>query len=105
MQTHVTRSAQLVETAARLRGSVQAMIRHHHENYDGNGYPDGLKGEDIPVGSRIIMVVDSYHAITSDRPYRKRRSKEEALQELRKGAGTQFDPKVVNAFESIVDTV
>src|SRR3989449_4379263 len=55
MRTHVVRSAELVETASRLRGSIQAMIRHHHENFDGSGYPDGLAGERIPLGARIIM--------------------------------------------------
>jgi len=104
MRRHPVIGADIMQPVELLSEAAE-IVRHHHENYDGNGYPDGLKGEDIPVGSRIIMVVDSYHAITSDRPYRKRRSKEEALQELRKGAGTQFDPKVVKAFESIVDTV
>jgi len=96
MQTHVTRSAQLVETAARLRGSVQAMIRHHHENYDGSGYPDGLAGEDIPVGARIIMIADTIDAMTSDRPYRRAMSLATALEELQKYSGRQFDPRLVH---------
>ncbi|PYO79321.1 MAG: HD-GYP domain-containing protein [Gemmatimonadetes bacterium] len=96
MQTHVTRSAQLVETAARLRGSVQAMIRHHHENYDGSGYPDGLAGEDIPVGARIIMIADTIDAMTTDRPYRRAMSLATALEELQKYAGRQFDPRLVH---------
>jgi len=73
-------------------------IRHHHERWDGKGYPDGLAGEDIPLGARIIAVADSYDAMTSDRPYRKALPHEVALIELRRGAGTQFDPRVVDAF-------
>jgi putative nucleotidyltransferase with HDIG domain len=75
-------------------------IRHHHERYDGKGYPDGIAGEDIPLGARIITVADSYDAMTSDRPYRKALPHEVALIELERGAGTQFDPAVVQAFLS-----
>jgi HD-GYP domain-containing protein (c-di-GMP phosphodiesterase class II) len=73
-------------------------VRSSHERWDGSGYPDGLAGEQIPRGSRIISVCDSYHAMTSDRPYRKAMSVEVALAELRAGAGSQFDPEVVEAF-------
>src|SRR5881409_3767399 len=96
MRTHVTRSAQLVETATRFRGSVQAMIRHHHENFDGSGYPDGLAGNDIPVGARIIMIADTIDAMTTDRPYRRAMSLATALEELQKYAGRQFDPRLVH---------
>src|SRR5690348_8545461 len=96
MRTHVTRSAQLVETATRLRGSVQAMIRHHHENFDGSGYPDGLAGDDIPMGARIIMIADTIDAMTTDRPYRRAMSLATALEELQKYAGRQFDPRLVH---------
>src|SRR5437899_8626469 len=95
MQTHVTRSAQLVATAARLRGGVEAMIRHHHENFDGSGYPDGLAGEQIPVGARIIMIADTLDAMTTDRPYRKAMTLARAIEELEKYAGRQFDPDLV----------
>src|SRR5213594_3189915 len=71
MRSHVVRSAELVATATRLRGTVEAMIRHHHENYDGSGYPDGLARDEIPVGARIIMIADTLDAMTTDRPYRK----------------------------------
>src|SRR5437016_7277105 len=95
MQTHVTRSAQLVATAARLRGPVEAMIRHHHENVDGTGYPDGLSGKQIPVGARIIMIADTLDAMTTDRPYRKALSLSRAIEELERYAGTQFDAELV----------
>jgi len=95
MRTHVIRSAQLVDTATRLRGSVQAMIRHHHENFDGSGYPDGLAGEDIPMGARIIMIADTIDAMTTDRPYRRAMSLSRAIEELETFAGRQFDPQLV----------
>src|SRR6059036_2851170 len=95
MRSHVVRSAELVATAARLRGAVEAMIRHHHENYDGSGYPDGLAAEQIPMGARIIMVADTVDAMTTDRPYRKALPLQRALDELKKYAGQQFDPKLV----------
>ncbi len=95
MRTHVIRSAQLVETATRLRGSVQAMIRHHHENFDGSGYPDGLTSNDIPMGARIIMIADTIDAMTTDRPYRRAMSLSRAIEELEAFAGRQFDPQLV----------
>src|SRR6266540_2115891 len=96
MQSHVIRSADLVATAARLRGAVQAMIRHHHENYDGSGYPDGLVAESIPAGARIIMIADTLDAMTSDRPYRKALTLNRAIEELQQYAGKQFDPALVD---------
>src|SRR2546421_8538233 len=95
MRTHVIRSAQLVETATRLRGSVQAMIRHHHENFDGSGYPDGLASTDIPMGARIIMIADTIDAMTTDRPYRRAMSLSRAIEALETFARRQFDPQVV----------
>ncbi|HWC86012.1 MAG TPA: diguanylate cyclase [Solirubrobacteraceae bacterium] len=78
-------------------GPVARMVRHEHERWDGGGYPDGLRGIEIPFGSRVIIVADTYHAITSDRPYRTARSHEEAVEELMRCAGTQFDPDVTAA--------
>jgi HD-GYP domain-containing protein (c-di-GMP phosphodiesterase class II) len=81
---------------------VAPMVLYHQECYDGSGYPEGLVGEEIPLGSRIVAVIDSYDAITSDRPYRKALPKDYAISELQKGAGTQFDPGVVTAFVNIL---
>jgi HD-GYP domain-containing protein (c-di-GMP phosphodiesterase class II) len=76
---------------------VADWILHHHERWDGTGYPDRLPGPEIPLGSRIIFVVDAYDAMTSDRVYRGRLAQHEALAELQRCAGTQFDPAVVAA--------
>ena len=95
MQAHPVRSADLASTIAEFRGRVQADIRNHHENFDGTGYPDGLIGEGIPIGARIIMVADTIDAMTTDRPYRKALTLQKALDEMAKFAGRQFDPKIV----------
>jgi putative nucleotidyltransferase with HDIG domain len=79
------------------------IIRHHHEHFDGKGYPDGLKGEKIPKLARILCVVDSYDAMASDRAYRKKMGKNEVIDIIKKNSGTQFDPQVVDAFLQIAD--
>lgn len=73
------------------------MVRHEHERFDGGGYPDGLAGHAIPIGSRIILACDAYHAMTSNRAYRAAMSHDDAIAELVSCSGTQFDPKVVAA--------
>jgi diguanylate cyclase (GGDEF)-like protein/putative nucleotidyltransferase with HDIG domain len=78
-------------------GGVARIVRHEHERWDGEGYPDGLAGKETPIGSRIILACDAYHAMTSDRPYRKAMTHTEAIQELSSSAGTQLDPEVVQA--------
>jgi HD-GYP domain-containing protein (c-di-GMP phosphodiesterase class II) len=85
------------------RHDIMAMVRHHHERYDGTGYPAGLKGEDIPVEARILSVADSYHAMTSARPYRDALPREVVVKELRKGRGTQFDPHIVDLLLECLD--
>ncbi len=77
---------------------IGQVVRHHHERFDGNGYPDGIKGVDIPIESRIIAVADTYDAITSDRSYRKGSTHDEALAELKRVAGSQLDPEIVKIF-------
>jgi HD-GYP domain-containing protein (c-di-GMP phosphodiesterase class II) len=80
-------------------------VRSHHEHYDGSGYPDGLAGDAIPIEARIMAVADAFDAMTSNRPYRQALPEEEALVELRRNAGTHFDPRVVAAFEQIYPAV
>lgn len=94
LQSHPVRSAELVSTISALRGPVERAVRHHHENFDGTGYPDGLAGENIPLGARIIMVADTLDAMTTDRPYRKALSFEAVLEEVTKYSGRQFDPRL-----------
>jgi HD-GYP domain-containing protein (c-di-GMP phosphodiesterase class II) len=91
MQTHPIKSAELVETVSHLRDIVEA-VRHHHENWDGTGYPDGIVGASIPIESRVIMFADTIDAMTSDRPYRRALTKTEVRKELERCSGTQFDP-------------
>ncbi|PYM68798.1 MAG: hypothetical protein DME03_23610, partial [Candidatus Rokuibacteriota bacterium] len=76
-------------------------VRHHHERYDGKGYPDGLKGDDIPLIARVVTVADAFDAMTSDRPYRSKRPLPTAMEEIVRGAGTQFDPVAADAFSTI----
>ncbi len=97
IKTHPLVGETIVEPVPFLQ-DIKPIIRHHHERWDGYGYPDGLAGEEIPFMSRIILIADAYDAMTSDRPYRKALSHEEAVKEIMKHNGTQFDPKVVDAF-------
>jgi putative nucleotidyltransferase with HDIG domain len=95
MQTHPSRSAELVATISAFRGPIEQAVRHHHENFDGSGYPLGLAGDDIPVGARVIMLADTMDAMTTDRPYRKALSFDRVVEELHRYAGQQFDPQLV----------
>lgn len=89
--------------SVRLLEPVMPLVYHHHERYDGTGYPDGLRGEEIPLGARIISVADAFESMTSDRPYRKAMPVEEAMAELRYNAGRQFDPRVVEVFSRLAE--
>jgi len=95
IRTHATRGAELLRSLTSLPEEVIAGVRHHHERYDGSGYPDGLSGEAIPLAARIVMLCDAIDAMLSDRPYRRALSIEQARAELQRCAGTQFDPHIV----------
>jgi HD-GYP domain-containing protein (c-di-GMP phosphodiesterase class II) len=101
MRRHPIYGASILEPSAALRPLVPS-VRHHHENFDGTGYPDGLKGENIPLGSRIIIVADAYEAMTSDRIYRKAIGHDKAMDQLTKYKGIQFDPGVVRVMEQLI---
>jgi HD-GYP domain-containing protein (c-di-GMP phosphodiesterase class II) len=91
-------------SAFRLFGAGASIVRHHHEAFDGSGYPDGLAGEAIPMGARVVAVADALDAMTSDRPYRQALSLDEALARFRAGAGRHWDPVVVNAMLGLVES-
>ena len=101
MRMHPTIGEEIVASTKGLAHLAPA-IRAEHERWDGKGYPDGLEGEEIPLASRIILVCDTFHAMTSDRPYRKALDVEAALRELEKNAGAQFCPRIVEAFLEVV---
>jgi len=96
MRTHAEIGESILRRIAGLSDAAAA-VRHHHERYDGSGYPDGLAGDEIPMEARILACADTYSAITVDRVYRAARSGEEAIAELRACAGSQLDPKIVDA--------
>jgi len=105
IKKHPTIGAQILEPLTFLNGVVD-LVRQHHEHYDGTGYPEGRKGDDILLGARIIHVADSYEAMRSARSYRKiPLMKEEAILEIKLNSGTQFDPKIVDAFLKVVDNL
>lgn len=101
METHPVLGEVIVKKAPQLALSLPG-VRHHHERWDGGGYPDGLAGEAIPYVARILAVADTYDAMTSDRPYRKGMAPETALAEIERGAGTQFDPELARAFADLM---
>jgi putative nucleotidyltransferase with HDIG domain len=103
LRGHCENGAKVIESID-FPWKIKPIIIHHHERYDGKGYPSGLKGREIPIGARILSVVDAFAAMTAHRPYRSRSlTKEEAIHELHKNVGSQFDPEVVEVFSIVVD--
>ena len=104
MKTHAAWGAIMLEP---MRGEaierIRRIVRHHHERHDGQGYPEHLMGEEIPLGARIVAVAECFHDMVSDHRYRSARTFEDALTELRRCSGTQFDPKVATAFLDWLD--
>ncbi len=106
MRTHPLIGVQIVAPMRRVLDDVTVeVIRHHHERFDGTGYPDRKEGSDIPLSARIFSVVDSFDAMTSDRPYRKALALDEALTRLRAESGRQFDPDIVAEFEQLMQSI
>jgi putative nucleotidyltransferase with HDIG domain len=97
MRTHALIGASILAPVHFLKPII-SVVRHHHENFDGSGYPSELKGSDIPLKARIVKIADAWDAMTTDRPYRKALSREAALEQLKQYSGTQFDPELVNVF-------
>ncbi len=102
MKSHVTRGAEILKDFT-LVEHVEEGARYHHERYDGRGYPDGLKGEDIPLIGRIISVADAFDAMTSNRVYRNHMDTDYVINEMKRGRGTQFDPNALDAFFRLID--
>ena len=100
MKLHASVGADIL-SAIEFPYPVVPIVRHHHENWDGTGYPDGLKGSDIPIGARILSVVDCFDALTSDRPYRPRLSDTDALRILSERRATMYDPLVIDTFAQV----
>jgi putative nucleotidyltransferase with HDIG domain len=104
MKRHAAAGADIL-TAIDFPYPVVPIVRHHHENWDGTGYPDGLRGTDIPIGARILSVIDCFDALTSDRPYRRKLSDREAMDILMQRRGNMYDPLVVDTFASVKSTL
>jgi HD-GYP domain-containing protein (c-di-GMP phosphodiesterase class II) len=102
VKSHAARGAKMLEPLK--EPAIERMVRHHHEFFDGHGYPDGLKGEQIPLGARIIAVAEAFDAIVSDRPFKSARTFDEAVAEIRRCSGTQFDPKAVDALIQLIES-
>ena len=102
IKTHTVEGERLLSQVGGILGNVGRIVRSCHEDWDGTGYPDRLVAEEIPLAARIVRACDAFSAMTTDRPYRQARSAEEAVAELRRCAGTDFDPAVVDALAAIV---
>jgi HD-GYP domain-containing protein (c-di-GMP phosphodiesterase class II) len=103
MKTHTIEGQFMLDRIGGLLGRVGEVVRSCHERWDGKGYPDGLKGEDIPLPARVVFVCDAYNAMTTNRPYRAALPHDQAIGELVSNSGTQFDPEVVAAMLRVLD--
>jgi HD-GYP domain-containing protein (c-di-GMP phosphodiesterase class II) len=103
IERHPVEGAAVISPLTFLRDGV-SLIKYHHERFDGSGYPDGLKGDRIPVTARILACADAYDAMTSERAYKRRLTNQQAIVELRNNAGTQFDPQVTDVFIKSLQT-
>jgi len=101
IKKHPQIAADILRPVQFLHGLIP-FIFYHHERWDGRGYPSGIKGDEIPIGARIIAIADVYEALTSNRPYRKAYSKDKAIQIIKDGSGKQFDPRIVSVFLKII---
>jgi putative nucleotidyltransferase with HDIG domain len=101
---HATIGSDILAAIA-FPGPLAVIVRHHHENWDGTGYPDGLRGDAIPIGARVLAIVDCYDALTSDRPYRRALSHASAVAMIHERRATMYDPEIVSAFQRIVQRV
>jgi HD-GYP domain-containing protein (c-di-GMP phosphodiesterase class II) len=102
MRRHTIEGELMLRQVGGTLAGVGRFVRSSHERYDGRGYPDGLAGDAIPIESRIVCVCDAYNAMTTDRPYRSARETSDAIDELRRCSGTQFDPEVIEAIEEVL---
>jgi len=102
MSTHTVMGEEMLGQVGGLLGDIGHVVRSSHERWDGNGYPDGLFGEQIPVAARIVSACDAWSAMTTDRSYRAAMSDADAAEELRACSGTQFDPRVVDALVAVL---
>lgn len=103
MRSHVVQSINIIKHIPNLLETVP-IIMSHHERYDGGGYPRGIKGKNIPILGRVICIADSFDAMTTDRPYRRGLTLEQAIYELKKNASKQFDPILVETFINMIET-
>ena len=101
LKNHPKGGVDIIKPIKELK-DIEPIILHHHERYDGTGYPDGLKGQEIPYIARILTIVDSFDAMTSDRPYKKKRTYLQAIREIERCSGTQFDPYIAKVFIRII---
>lgn len=104
IKKHISYSVKILEDIKQLKDVVE-IIKYHHEKYDGTGYPNGTKGDEIPLGARIIAITDAFDSIISDRRYRESVDKHDALNKIKEGSGTQFDPIIVKAFEDCFEEI